>query len=502
MRKVKVFLTITLFLGGLWAGRLSGYASYRELAEHYAPVIYQEVYPDSTGAFDRITSVDFDGDFDPTNNIQNALNDNGQLPAAVYYFVIESKTHFFIYYFLYHVWTNEGGLSPYSHEFDGIMVVVYKDGSTYGDFTALEIMTNNRVSVYKEQQGNDIESGSLNISGGLDFYDDSYSAAGMYGNHPVLFASYAHDGKGHDLRNWLEGIKTESLHMLTYYFDPNATDFTAPAAGDESISNDDLGGDINNLNPVPYELIDITSSRGIWELQFSHPEMFDSTDNYYGYILGWPGNFGKTLKSALYNGNYLPGEVLPWFFDDYGDSSSVLRGDWFFDPTRAFNAHVIVNQDYSFYYGDSRTGAPGHPLLVLNGMYLNENSPNITSYPPRSVQLGNNYIYDVQAEGSGTLHYGLLYAPDGMSIDSGSGYIQWHPPKTGLYHVIVEVDNGSSFMLQHFTINVTAPPPPGSHSGGGGGCDMSGNGNILPGFLLMILLPFFYKKLRYQKERG
>ncbi len=486
--KLWVFFAI-LVLGFLWgATNLLAYASYKALAEHYAPVIYQEVYNDPTyGIFDRITSVDFDGDIDPTNNIQNALAENGQLPAAVYYFVIESETHFFIYYFIYHVWTNEGGLSPYSNEFDGIMIVVYKDGTTYGNFTALEVMSNNRVSVYKEQTGNDIESGSLTISGGLNFYYDSYVTAGMYGNHPVLFASYAANGKEHELRNWLSGIKTDSLRLITYYFDPNATNFDAPPVGGEEINNDDLGGNINNLNPVPYRLISITDSqRGIWTLQWNDT-FCGKRGNYYGYILGWAGNYCKKMKGATFKGNLLPSEVMPWFFDDYGDSSSVLAGDWFFDPTRSFNAHVIVNQSYSFYY------YPFHPLLIYKGMHLDNDSPSITSYPPRSVTLGNTYIYDLNAKGNGSLEYSLPYAPQGMTIDPTSGYIQWHPSKTGQYHVIAAVDNGSSFMLQDFTINVVAPPPPGAHSGGGGGCDMGASGGIIPGFLLMLLLPFIFK---------
>ena len=133
-------------------------------------------------------------------------------------------------------------------------------------------------------------------------------------------------------------------------------------------------------------------------------------------------------------------------------------------------------------------------------MYLDEGAPSITSYPPRSVTLGDTYIYDVNAKGNGTLRYSLLLKPAGMTIDSSSGYIQWTPQSTGLYHVIVMVDNGASFMLQHFTVNVVAPPPP-SHHSGGGGCEMadgSGTG-ILWGFILMLLLPFIYK-LSYKRN--
>ncbi len=509
IRKFFTFNVFLLVMTLMVTGQLMGYASYDQLAEYYAPVIYQEIFTDpSYAVFDRITSVDFDNNIDPTDNIQNAQNSNGELPAAIYYNVIESETHFFIYYFVYHTWTNEGGLTPYSNEFDGIMVVVYKDGSTYGNFTALEVMSNNRVSVFMERTSSEIESGSLTIGGYLKFYDDSYSQAlnsveSGQGMHPILFARYAANGMGHYLRNWDTGIETESLRMLTYYFDSAATNYDAPAVGNETIDNANLGGDISNLHPVPYQLIPMTDSqRGIWALQWNSQFCNDSDrSNYYGYILGWPGNYCKKMKGATYTINgeatILQSEVMPWFFDDYGDSSSVLAGDWFFDPTRSFNAHVIINQNYSFNY------SPFHPLIINNGMHLDPNSPSITSYPPRSVTLGNTYIYDVEARGNGTLYYSLVYAPDGMSIDSNSGYIQWHPSATGLYHVIVSVDDGSSFMLQHFTVNVVAPPPPGAHSGGGGGCEMAKSGNgIIPGFILMLLLPLFFKQLYPSRKRG
>ena len=475
-----------------------------DLARYYAPVIYQEVASSdqNIAKFDRITSVDFDGDFDPSNNIPYAESTDGSLPAALYYFTIEGETHCFLYYFPYHVWTNEGGLSPMSHEFDGIMEVIYKDGTKYGNFTGLEVFTNGIIKVFKEQTGNDIESGSLYIGGGLDFYDDSYSTAGMYGNHPVLYASTAANGKGHALRNWVDGIKTDTQRLIAYYYDPGTTSSDAPAVGSEVISNDDLGGDISNLNATPYELIPITdTTRGIWTFATDSrfEKMISERGNYYGYVLGWPwtnngiGGLGEKLVPSTYAGNTVPSGVLPWFFDASGDGSSVLAGDWFFDPTRTFNAHVIINQNYSFNYVK-------HPLLVLDGMYLDTDSPNITSYPPKSVTLGNTYIYDVNASGSDTLTYGLLYAPPDMSINSSSGYIQWTPQNTGNYHVIVSVDNGHSFMLQHFTINVVAPPPPSSGGGEGGGCDMGSGGGIFYGFILMILLPLLYKFLRKQPE--
>ena len=67
-----------------------------DLARHYAPVIRQGVVSDQ----DYITAVDFDGDWIGNNNWEN--QPTGDLSAYVYYSVIESKRHWFIFYSLFH----------------------------------------------------------------------------------------------------------------------------------------------------------------------------------------------------------------------------------------------------------------------------------------------------------------------------------------------------------------------------------------------------------------
>jgi hypothetical protein len=71
-------------------------ASYEDLARHYAPVIRQGAITDQ----DYITALDFDGDWVGNNNWEN--QPTGDLSAYVYYSVIESETHWFIFYSLFH----------------------------------------------------------------------------------------------------------------------------------------------------------------------------------------------------------------------------------------------------------------------------------------------------------------------------------------------------------------------------------------------------------------
>ena len=88
----------------------------RELAEHYAPVLYQDV---ADGLFndpqnyrrDFITRVDFDGDFDATNNIENLNSGVYPLLAFVYFDVVETPWHYYIAYSFFHPTTGTSWIS-------------------------------------------------------------------------------------------------------------------------------------------------------------------------------------------------------------------------------------------------------------------------------------------------------------------------------------------------------------------------------------------------------
>src|ERR1044072_7674451 len=89
-------LTLALLLGAA-AAAAGADAKHRQLAEHYAPVVFQE---SRSTVLAFITSFDYDGDWKGDNNWRNAyLYD---LPGRVYYGVIESTSHYFITSAFYH----------------------------------------------------------------------------------------------------------------------------------------------------------------------------------------------------------------------------------------------------------------------------------------------------------------------------------------------------------------------------------------------------------------
>ncbi len=95
------------------------------------------------------------------------------------------------------------------------------------------------------------------------------------------------------------------------------------------------------------------------------------------------------------------------------------------------------------------------PLAPLN------NPPTFTSSPSLSALVGSQYSYDANApdpEGS-VVVYSLSASPQGMTIDSSSGLLQWTPSvsQIGANQVIVIASDGSQSSTQSFTIQVSAP---------------------------------------------
>lgn len=83
------------------------------------------------------------------------------------------------------------------------------------------------------------------------------------------------------------------------------------------------------------------------------------------------------------------------------------------------------------------------------------------SAPVTSAVVNQPYTYQVQVSGVPTPTLRLAVQPEGMTLDSQSGLIQWTPPAVGSYAVTVVADNGVGAPAeQSFTILVSEPPDP------------------------------------------
>jgi hypothetical protein len=100
-------------------------------------------------------------------------------------------------------------------------------------------------------------------------------------------------------------------------------------------------------------------------------------------------------------------------------------------------------------------------LDVLGVLFLSagpHSKINFISNPVTTAQVGILYSYDADAKSPDStegIEYKLVYGPDGMTIDSTSGLVQWIPIKKGYFVVgILARGDSSRFGHQEFCIHV------------------------------------------------
>ncbi|MBN1348039.1 putative Ig domain-containing protein [candidate division KSB1 bacterium] len=91
--------------------------------------------------------------------------------------------------------------------------------------------------------------------------------------------------------------------------------------------------------------------------------------------------------------------------------------------------------------------------------YCEKIAPQIVSSPVEDGFAGDLYTYDVSAIGFPAPTYALLTYPAGMTINAGTGLIEWTPSTGGDVDVTVEASNSLGSDTQNFTISVGEPLP-------------------------------------------
>lgn len=103
--------------------------------KYWAPVFYQDLAdsPDVDIRQDFITNFDYDGDFIGSNNWEN-FDKNHPLKAFVYYSAVETQTHYFLGYYVFHPrdWEPVCRHANDCHENDmeGVYLIVEKDSAS------------------------------------------------------------------------------------------------------------------------------------------------------------------------------------------------------------------------------------------------------------------------------------------------------------------------------------------------------------------------------------
>ena len=148
---------------------------YRNLVEHYAPMIAQETWFEPKS--DYVARVDLDGDWRGDNNWENAFEGSSQ--AYAYYAVMETETHWFLIYNFFHPRDySDKCVAGTCHENDneGLILTVRKDGSRFGRLQVMESLAHNNIYSYRLDRA--VKKNVHSFDGDIELYDNS---------HPVIF---------------------------------------------------------------------------------------------------------------------------------------------------------------------------------------------------------------------------------------------------------------------------------------------------------------------------
>lgn len=279
-------------------------ATTQEIAAHWAPEFYQDVNDTYGYRADYVTNFNYDGDWVGNNNWENI--DSFPLKSYIYYSVVETETHYFIGYYDYHA-RDDGPLTLDKHENDteGVLVVIRKDGSTYGSFHLMESVAHNQMYQYTNDPS--ITSGSDNVDGGVLFN----------GSHPKVFiqsngqspigghGNFAYDGTG-----------APGGDGIVYYYGGQA-DIVTNATGDYT-------------NRYSYDLL---SFDDFWNRRY------DIGD---GHMFGsWGKLDGDTYQTDS--------AAMPWVWDD-ADDGATFAGDFLSDPAHMIDTHLNGLGNFSHVY--------------------------------------------------------------------------------------------------------------------------------------------------------
>ena len=310
------------------------------IVERYSPFVYAETDA-SGGRQDIISNVDFDGDLVGNNNWENF--ERFELAPTVYYAILETETHYFVSYHLYHprdwnhftVWLND------THENDGenFQIVVRKSD---GRIVLLWTQAHYNSSVYANP-GSGIEPGAVRITGQFQTVDIN-GIPDANGTHPCVFV----ESQGHGIYGTLgpdSGVRLSPDGAHTFKGGVGLL-FRPKKLGDRiteplNFKTGDVGYELDSITVKLWPLLRDGLLAGDGKLlDGSYPYQDDLVD----------------IKQVprFYDGNRISGPLgsdrgISPFALDFSFSRGTL-GALFFNPAKRYSEQLSINEPWSREY--------------------------------------------------------------------------------------------------------------------------------------------------------
>jgi Bacterial tandem repeat domain 1 len=256
-----------------------------ELAYRWAPIHFQDTDSSDYDA-DYISAIDFDGDWETSNNWEHQDDNLSHLQAKVYFSVVETSTHWYLLYGFYHPrdWSDALISSQHENDMEEILLIVRKDGSTYGTLEGMVTVAHEDFYSFVPP-GSPLQAGQESIDGSVEW--ESYDGF----DHPMTFQ----EAKGHGIKTW-QGVNPGE-DGVKYY--PSRFAAEVPSHGDDRYTR--------------YRLVNIFEYGGLWDHRYD-PLTFHEWGTFRG------GDGQDNAANA------------PWGSDDHNDGRALLRGELATDP--------------------------------------------------------------------------------------------------------------------------------------------------------------------------
>lgn len=321
-----------------------------EIAARFAPVFYQALGDNKRA--DYITNFDFDGDWRGDNNWVHTNDRHFPMKAYVYYAAVETATHYFIHYAVFHARDYKGGErkgailseliregakragkydptgiaeeSALAHENDmeGCLIVVAKNGNDLNRAKAVfvETLRHNTLAKYSAGETSEKDSKSFRTED----------------ERPLLYV----EPKGHGIEALTGEKQTAKKDVLVYK--------VADRAGNPEKAN---------AEAVGYELVPLQTT--LWAHALEGVGAIYGETHDYGEvtIMLQSGDRVSELRTQLQNiGVAFVGKVgglnmarPPWGWFDRGNREGTL-GVWFFDPATTIKRDFHLEESFATAY--------------------------------------------------------------------------------------------------------------------------------------------------------
>lgn len=310
------------------------------VARRYAPFIYHAT--DKTGGRqDVLSNIDFDGDLIGNNNWENF--EKYELKPTVYYAVLETRTHYFISYHLFHPrdWNHFTFYLHDTHENDGenLQVVVRKAD---GRVILLWTQAHYKSKVYVNPASG-IEAGKIEISGRFQLVDENGIPSDS-ANHPAVYV----EAQGHGMYGTLDPSSEVVLgNNGTYTFEDVSGLLLRLAHADELVSEPRT----TRSGIVPYQLDSITMK--LWPLLrdgklTGDGKLLDGSYEYRDEVVHVR-EVPRYYDADRFSGPFGPDRGISPFALDFFFSKGTL-GALFFNPAKRYAEQLKISGAWSREY--------------------------------------------------------------------------------------------------------------------------------------------------------